>query len=205
LSNGGERVQLAKPGEVDDNLSFSYIRVEHVRFDDTDPWPTAPDGNGPSLQRVEVTTYADDVANWFSGPSGGTPGAENTLPDTTPPTAPTDLTGTFVGGRSVQLDWTAATDAESGVALYRVYRDGLPVATSTTTTAVDTNVPAGAASQLYVTAVNGDGLEGPRSARFKRRCGRRALPTAAATPAATTPRSSKATWMPIPAVSRRWC
>ena len=56
--------------------------------------------------------------------------------DTTPPTAPADLTATATSPTTVRLAWAAATDSGTGVAGYRVYRDGAtdPVATVTTTT-----------------------------------------------------------------------
>jgi glucose/arabinose dehydrogenase len=51
--------------------------------------------------------------------------------DTTPPTAPVSLTATPTSPTTVHLEWAASTDAGTGVAGYRVYRDGAaePVAT----------------------------------------------------------------------------
>ena len=42
-------------------------------------------------------------------------------PDETPPTAPSELVAT-ANGLSISLSWNAATDDDSGVAKYRVYR-----------------------------------------------------------------------------------
>jgi chitodextrinase len=47
----------------------------------------------------------------------------NPIPDTTPPTAPAQLTATAVAGDRVELRWTAATD-NTGVDDYLVFRDG---------------------------------------------------------------------------------
>jgi fibronectin type 3 domain-containing protein len=70
--------------------------------------------------------------------------------NTTPPTAPTNLTGTGSIGTS-SLSWTASTSA-AGIAGYVVYRSATPgfaasatnkVGTSTTTSFTDSGVPAG--------------------------------------------------------------
>ncbi len=46
-----------------------------MTYDDNDPWPTEPDGDGPSLLLV-TTGCADfsDAACWTAGEDGGTPG-----------------------------------------------------------------------------------------------------------------------------------
>jgi len=77
LSNGGEKLELAKPGDLADGIRY-YIRMDRVVYSDgshpadfdsgTDPWPTAADGSGNSLHQKTPTTpgqnYANDVANW---------------------------------------------------------------------------------------------------------------------------------------------
>src|SRR5690606_16061302 len=61
--------------------------------------------------------------------------------DTTPPSVPTNLAATAPGPTQVQLTWTASTDA-SGVAGYRVYRNGsaTPLASPTTNSYTDNSV-----------------------------------------------------------------
>lgn len=66
LDNGGETVQLAKPGGADAFNVTQYIRMDRVAYDDEFPWNTAPDGGGPSLQKVSETDYGNDSANWTS-------------------------------------------------------------------------------------------------------------------------------------------
>lgn len=79
LSNNGELIKLVDGGG---NL------VDSVLYDDGDPWPSAPDGNGPSLELVDSALDNNDGANWqFSGGTtgviingfevSGTPGVEN--------------------------------------------------------------------------------------------------------------------------------
>jgi plastocyanin len=79
VNNGGEAIILV---DENDNL------VDSVAFDDADPWPVEPDGNGPSLELIDSALDNNDGANWqFSGGGtgviingfevSGTPGAEN--------------------------------------------------------------------------------------------------------------------------------
>ena len=68
LDNGGERIQLSMPGDVDDDGVRQYIRVDRVVYDDEAPWPTSPDGEGGALHRKQLDAYGNDVANWQAGP-----------------------------------------------------------------------------------------------------------------------------------------
>jgi hypothetical protein len=77
LSNSGEKVELAKPGDEVDGVRY-YIRVDRVSYSDgthpgnfengIDPWPTSADGSGDSLQQKTPMTagqnYSNDAANW---------------------------------------------------------------------------------------------------------------------------------------------
>ena len=75
LSNGGEKVDLEKPGDEELSIRY-YIRVDrvnysdgshHVDFGGLDPWPTEPDGGGMSLIRTNAADYGNDVINWHAG------------------------------------------------------------------------------------------------------------------------------------------
>ncbi|MHC4758594.1 MAG: CotH kinase family protein, partial [Planctomycetota bacterium] len=72
LSNGGEKITLGKPGDLDDNGLRQYIVVDEVEYDDSDNWPTEPDGYGQSLNRISDSQYGNDPVNWENGqPSPG--------------------------------------------------------------------------------------------------------------------------------------
>ena len=51
LDNGGETVRLSRPDEPppDEPAFIPYLLVDEVDYDDVAPWPTGPDGTGPSL------------------------------------------------------------------------------------------------------------------------------------------------------------
>ncbi len=73
LANGGERIRLLD-GDCE---------LESLRYADSFPWPNGADGYGPSLERVDVESPAEDPHSWRAssapvvGPWGGTPGAPN--------------------------------------------------------------------------------------------------------------------------------
>src|SRR6266853_1819989 len=64
-----------------------------------------------------------------------------TIADTTPPTTPTGLTATVAGPTGANLSWSASTD-NVGVTGYIVRRNGVQVATPTTTSFADTGLSA---------------------------------------------------------------
>ena len=81
-------------------------------------------------------------------------------------TAPSGVSGVSTSGASatmVELNWSAASDAESGISGYVVYRDGTRVGTVTGTSYQDTGLSESSVYSYEVAAVNGAGLEGPRS------------------------------------------
>ena len=80
LNNGGEKIQLSKPGDEVEGTRY-YIRVDRVVYSDgvhppgEDPWPPEPDGGGSSLARKAPADYGNDVINWKAAtpPSPGGP------------------------------------------------------------------------------------------------------------------------------------
>lgn len=65
LDNGGEGVGLYKPDAPDTN-GVPYVLVEEISYKDSAPWPPGPDGSGSALQRLTLTAYGNDPANWIS-------------------------------------------------------------------------------------------------------------------------------------------
>ncbi len=72
LQDGGERLELQRPDAPGTN-GVPYITVDEVRYNDRAPWPSAADGSGASLQRVDLLAYGNDPANWEAAvPTPGT-------------------------------------------------------------------------------------------------------------------------------------
>ncbi|MBG7611545.1 choice-of-anchor I family protein [Polaribacter sp. BAL334] len=55
LGNGGENIQI---------LNSTGAIISQVTYDDAAPWPTSPDGNGPSLELLNPNGNLNDGTNW---------------------------------------------------------------------------------------------------------------------------------------------
>jgi hypothetical protein len=156
LANGGESIVLKNAAE-ETLLDFSY----------DDHWQPETDGDGPSLVIVDPNAASatwSSATNWTaSAVSGGTPGQGESSFDATPPTAPAGLVATVASSSRVDLAWQASSDPESGVAGYRVYRDGQLVGTTLASAYSDTSAIGNSQSTYIVRAVNGGNLEGAAS------------------------------------------
>ena len=83
LDNGGEKLEISKPGDTDTLGRRYWIRVDRVNYSDgshpggepgdVDLWPTEADGEGKSLNRIEPEDYGNDPINWIV-PKNPTPG-----------------------------------------------------------------------------------------------------------------------------------
>ncbi len=69
LSGGGELITLK---------NADGVLIDEVEYDDKSPWPTAPDGDGPTLQLIESSLDNALAASWKGTPA--TPGANNNTP-----------------------------------------------------------------------------------------------------------------------------
>ena len=92
LNNGGESLELSKPGPAEPDGTVPLILVDRVNYDNLPPWPMEAAGAGAALQRRVVDAYGNDPANWAASGDGGTPGI-----------VPPQVTGVFVSGS----EWTA--------------------------------------------------------------------------------------------------
>jgi hypothetical protein len=75
-----ETVRLRLPDVPSTSSPYDspYVIWDTVTYFDWDKWPTAPDGTGPSLERIDPWEVADPVWNWGASQlSLGTPGALN--------------------------------------------------------------------------------------------------------------------------------
>ncbi|MCY2927241.1 MAG: LEPR-XLL domain-containing protein, partial [Planctomycetota bacterium] len=87
------------------------------------------------------------------------------LVDTTGPTAPAALTATGLNYTQIRLDWSAASDPETGVTNYKVYRDGTFVGTVPAGQLIftDSSLVFETGYSYAVSAVNGIGIEGAQA------------------------------------------
>jgi hypothetical protein len=83
--------------------------------------------------------------------------------DTQAPSVPTGLTATAVSSSQIDLSWTASTD-DVGVTGYRIYRGGVEIATSTTTSHSNTGLSASTTYTYTVAAYDAAGNQSAQSA-----------------------------------------
>ena len=71
FKGGGELVRL---------FNSDGSLVDEVKYDNSPPWPTEPDGNGPTLELLHPSLDNKLGENWAASDShGGTPGAVNSV------------------------------------------------------------------------------------------------------------------------------
>ncbi|MFB7714092.1 glycoside hydrolase family 6 protein [Streptomyces sp. NPDC056105] len=143
------------PGESDGN-SQPIANDEGKGFDQMcDPTYTGNGRNGNNL--TGALPDSPLAGHWFSAqfqellhnaypPLGGSTGG-----DTQAPTAPTGLTVSGKTSGSISLSWTASTD-NTGVTAYDVYRAGVQVGSSATTSFTDTGLTASTSYSYTVKA-----------------------------------------------------
>ncbi|MGH8175610.1 MAG: fibronectin type III domain-containing protein [Steroidobacter sp.] len=109
---------------------------------------------------VGTTTYSYQVSAYDAAgnESGRSSAAGVTTPDTIPPSDPSGLSAAAASTTQINLNWSGSSDTGgSGLAGYRVYRNGSHAATVGSTSHSDTGLSDGVAYTYYVTAVDGAG------------------------------------------------
>lgn len=127
LSDGGEQLTL---------ISKAGSTIRDFTFDDSPPWPTAPDGGGPSLVLIAPETNPDHnaSANWrASTAAGGNPSTADSVPFSGNPLANLDGDG-----------WSAF--AEHAFGLSDAAANGDPVGVSVVADHLEIAFPRGAAA-----------------------------------------------------------
>ncbi|MGL1885022.1 MAG: lamin tail domain-containing protein [Reichenbachiella sp.] len=70
LDNSGEKLSLYKPAatyQEGELTKHEYILIDHVRYDDEQPWEENADGLGATLERVNSASYGNDPTSWHQG------------------------------------------------------------------------------------------------------------------------------------------
>ncbi len=143
--------------------------------------------NASTYGVLKLTLHASGYDWQFVHESSGTfadsgsGSCHGVVPDTTPPSAPTNLAATSVTSSQVSLSWTASKD-NVGVAGYRVYRNSTQIAWVTSTSYADKTVLPQTTYSYYVVAYDAAGLTSSPSN----------------TVSVTTPSSATATPTPTP-------
>jgi fibronectin type 3 domain-containing protein len=132
------------------NTPVANITVTHY----TDTGLTANTTYVYTLRAFDKASPANE-STLTSGVSVTTPPAPATG-DSTPPLPPANVTAIATSTTSIQVSWSPTTDA-SGIAEYRVFREGtsVPIAVTQNTTFTDTQLATNTTYTYFVTAVDG--------------------------------------------------
>ncbi|MCP4862416.1 MAG: fibronectin type III domain-containing protein, partial [Alteromonas sp.] len=117
----------------------------------------SPDGASAAGSTLPLVTSGTKTVSWQHSATGrrlahSVAAFEPATPDVNPPTTPANLTATAVSGYQIDLSW----DASTGVAGYKIYRDGggTPIATVTGTTYQDTGLSQATLYTYKVSAID---------------------------------------------------
>ena len=116
--------------------------------------------------RTGSTTYSYQVAAYDAVPNVSplSSAINVTTPDTIAPTTPTSLSATAINPTRIDLSWGGSTDSGgSGLAGYRIYRGGVPLTTTSSTSYSDTTVSGGTSYSYNVTAYDNSSNESTQS------------------------------------------
>ncbi|HSX28375.1 MAG TPA: fibronectin type III domain-containing protein [Candidatus Saccharimonadales bacterium] len=127
---------------------------------------TSPSYNDTGLSAATTYSYrlkAVDAAGNASAYTNSFQATTLAPADAQAPSVPTDLASTSATETQVGLSWSPATD-NTGVAGYKIYRNGTMVGTSATTTFTDQNLTPNTSYTYAVSAYDAGGNESAQSA-----------------------------------------
>lgn len=107
LGNATDRVRVFNAADA---------LVDSVQYADTDPWPVAPDGNGPSLELLNPALDNSLASAWAASSGNGTPGAQNSVFDADlPPSIDTVIREPALPGAADTVTVTARVTDDQGL------------------------------------------------------------------------------------------
>ena len=138
-------------GTVGSNTTWDLYR-DGVKI--VNAWATNTGTTGIGRVQIGDTAAKTFTVNYDNVRMDTAPG-ENQAPDTTPPTVPGQPSGTSPSVGTIQIAWSASTDASPPIT-YRVYRDGGSdaVGSTTSTTFTDPGLTPGTTHTYTVDAVD---------------------------------------------------
>ncbi|NOZ85300.1 MAG: hypothetical protein GXP49_03370 [Deltaproteobacteria bacterium] len=175
--------------QADHDGSYSWLWwINGVGRDGKRMWPDGPEhtftclGHKNGKRGMAVVPELDIVLSWNDTKLDSYPSEPHPLNevlrllveaaggiDSTPPSAPSNLSALGEDGPKIVLTWDAAADPETGVSRYRIYRSQSPgeevflASVQGPATYVDKAVKAKTGYYYKVSAVNGAGMEGEQS------------------------------------------
>src|SRR5208283_3646650 len=143
------------------NINFTPVidnaKVSAIEVTPTNAASTSGSGSTSSPRSSSTSTSSSSSVSAASSP------------DTTPPSVPAGLSTTVVSSSQINLAWTTSTDpvvsgqVTSGLAGYKIYRNGSLLATTATANYQDTGLTASTTYSYTVSAYDAAGNESAQS------------------------------------------
>ncbi len=165
--------------DVSSSFTFNFATITWTTDEDADSQieygETQSYGSQTTLDSNKVTSHSQDLTNLipstlyhYQVKSQDAAGNETisddytfttqAVPDTSPPSIPANLSASAVSYSQVNISWDASTD-NVGVAGYHLYRDGMPLTTTSDTFFLDTAVSPSTTYYYTVTAYDASNNE----------------------------------------------
>lgn len=160
------QIDLTWSSSVDSESDVSYYNV--YRNNVKVAQPTSTSYSDKNLNSGTTYTYQISATNSIGLEStksiseSATTKTQVTV-DTTAPSVPSNLLAKEAVPSGVDLTWNQASDSESGVAYYSVYRNGLKIAQTINNVYLDLYVKIGITYNYEISATNNAGLESGKS------------------------------------------
>jgi hypothetical protein len=159
LGNTSDQVRIFTPGG---------FLVDLVGYFDTAPWPTAPDGSGPSLSLLDPNLDNNVGASWAASLiNGGSPGAENFPP--TPTLTVTSPNGgeQWIQGSTYPITWISANftgnikiELETAANTFVTLAENIPAANGTWSWAIPADQAVGSNYKIKISdQADGDPMD----------------------------------------------
>jgi chitodextrinase/beta-glucosidase/6-phospho-beta-glucosidase/beta-galactosidase len=168
-NTGVGRIQFILDGSGSLGPPITKIPYQYI-------WNTTALGDGPHTLSVVATDKAGNSASAETVQAGTitvTVHNASSLKDITPPTVPANLHVSAITQTSISLGWDASTDPAhgsdpiSGVKDYKVYRDGVYVATTTLTNYTDTGLVSHTSYKYQINAEDNAGNQSVKTAKLQ--------------------------------------
>jgi len=147
-----------------DSLTLSWDSTDVTSCSASGSWTgsKAPSGSQSLTNLTADQTYTLTCTGAGGSVTRSVSVSVTEAPDTTAPSVPTGLSATVISTSQIDLNWNASTD-DTGVTGYSLYRNGIKVATTTSTAYSNVSLAAGTTYTFAVSAFDAAGNSSAQS------------------------------------------
>ncbi len=155
------QIDLSWNANSESDLDHYNVYRDGTKIAETTGTTYSDTGLSPETTYTYEVSAVDTSGNEGEKSDPASATTDSAPPDTTPPAKVTGLTATPASTTSIDLSWNANT--ESDLDHYNIYRDGVKIAETTSTSYTDTGLSPNTSYTYEVSAVDTTGNEGEKS------------------------------------------